>query len=167
MAPVLLFFNTTKNMKQRLQEVRIEDFDIAALRRAAREGRLYVVPAAECEINVEQEVLQYVSRIAEYAAPPYRKCIDEVWRRIVSDSSLSPLLRNRRGAINKYSVTAIALFLFYKGCYDFPTATAVHLQLEGVAKRNKYYTNGSNYNLKREERNTLCSIINEAKKQAM
>ena len=154
-------------MKQRLQEVRIEDFDIAALRRAAREGRLYIVPAAECETNVEQEVLAYMSRIAEYAAPPYRESIDEVWRRIVSDSSLSPLLRNRRGEINKYSVTAIALFLFYKGCYDFPTATAVHLQLEGVAKRNKYYTNGSNYNLKREERNALCSIINDAKMQAM
>ena len=79
---MLLSFNTTKNMKQRLQEVRIEDFDIAALRRAAREGRLYIEPSAECETNMEQEVLAYVSRIADYAAPPYRECIDEMWRRI-------------------------------------------------------------------------------------
>lgn len=59
-------------MKQKLQEVRIEDFDIAALRRAAREGRLYIEPSAECETNIEEEVLSYVSRIAEQAAPPYR-----------------------------------------------------------------------------------------------
>lgn len=166
MAPVLLFFNTTKNMKQRLQRVRIADFDIAALRKAAREGRLYVKPV-ECEINVEQEVLAYVSRIAEYAAPPYRECIGEVWRRIVNEPSLLPLLRGREGVMNKYSVTAIAIFLYNKGCYDFPTATAMHLQLEGVVERNGYYKNSMKYAPDDKGCSALCSIIREASEKKM
>ena len=160
-APVLLFFNPTKNMKQRLQEVRIEDFDITALRRAAREGRLYVVPAPECETNIEHEVLRYVNRIAEYAAPPYRECIDEVWRRIVNDPLLAPLLVSRKEAFNKYSVTAIAVYLHEYGVYQFASATAMHLQLENVKERNKYFKNNSYYAPSGEASRVLRCIVNE------
>ena len=148
-------------MKQRLQRVRIEDFNTATLRRAAREGRLYIVPAAECETNVEQEVLAYVSRIAEYAAPPYRGCIDEMWRRIVNDSSLSPLLKSRKEAFNKYSVTAIAVYLHEYGVYQFASATAMHLTLEATDERNKYYKNYSYYAPNREASRALRCIVNE------
>ena len=148
-------------MKQRLQEVRIEDFDIAALRRAAREGRLYIVPAAECETNIEQEVLAYVSRIAEHAAPPYRGCIDEMWRRIVSDPLLAPLLKSNKEVFNKYSVTAIAVYLHEYGVYQFASATAMHLQLEDTEKRNKYYKNYSYYAPNREASRALRCIVNE------
>lgn len=147
--------------KQQLQEVRIEDFDITALRRAAREGRLYIVPAVECETNVEQEVLAYVSRIAEYAAPPYRECIGEVWRRIVAHPEFVPILASRKEPFNKYVVTAIAIFLYNKGCYDFPTATAMHLQLEGIDERNCYYKNSMKYAPDDKGCSALCSIIRE------
>ena len=161
MAPVLLFFNTTKNMKQRLQEVRIEDFDIAALRRAAREGRLYIVPAAECETGVEQEVLAYVSRIAEYAAPPYRGCIDEVWRRIVKHTELALLPKTRKEPFCKYRVTVIAIYLRNKGVYALDTDTRMHQLLEGLErnKRNHYYTCKAQYALTRQEASLLSSII--------
>ena len=122
----------------------MEDFNIAALRRAAREGRLYIVPAVECETNVEQEVLTYVSRIAEYAAPPYRECIGEVWRRIVSHPQLSSLIGSMK-PFNKYAVTDIAIFLCNRGLYNFDKAVALHLQLEGIEKRNKYYTSRTYY----------------------
>ena len=148
-------------MKQRLQEVRIEDFDIAALRRAAREGRLYIVPAAECKTNIEQEVLAYVSRIAEHAAPPYRGCIDEMWRRIVSDPLLAPLLKSNKEVFNKYSVTAIAVYLHEYGVYQFASATAMHLQLEDTDERNKYYKNCSYYAPNREASRALRCIVNE------
>lgn len=147
-------------MKQRLQKVRIEDFNTAALRKAAREGRLYVKPV-ECETNVEQEVLAYVSRIAEYAAPPYRECIGEVWRRIVAHPQLAPLIKARKGPFCKYAVTAIAIFLYNKGCYDFPTATAMHLQLEGIDERNCYYKNSMKYAPDDKGCSALCSIIRE------
>lgn len=148
-------------MKQKLQQVRIEDFNIAALRRAAREGRLYIAPAVECETNVEQEVLRYVNRIAEYAAPPYRECIGEVWRRIVSDPDLAPLLESRKEAFNKYAVTAICVCLYENGIYEFTSATAMHLQLECSATRNKYYKNCSYYAPGREAIRILHSILNE------
>ena len=148
-------------MKQKLQEVRIKDFDIAALRRAAREGRLYIVPAAECEINIEQEVLSYMSRIAEQAAPPYRECIDEMWRRIVSHPLLAPRLVSRKEAFNKYVVTAIAVYLYENGVYGFASATTMHLQLEGIATRNKYYKNSSYYAPGREAVRILHSIVSE------
>lgn len=148
-------------MKQRLQEVRIEDFDIAALRRAAREGRLYIVPAAECETNMEQEVLAYVSRIADYAAPPYRECIDEMWRRIVNHPLLAPRLVSRKGEFNKYAVTVIAIYLKNKGVYAFDTEVAVHQALEelGEYERNRYYTGRAMYALTMQECRAISSLI--------
>ena len=148
-------------MKQKLQEVRIEDFDIAALRRAAREGRLYIVPAPECETNMEQEVLAYVSRIADYAAPPYGECIDEVWRRIVSHPDLAPLLESRKAPFCKYRVTVIAIYLRNKGVYDIDTDTRLHQLLEGLGKneRNRYYTCKAQYPLSPRDINRLSAII--------
>lgn len=151
-------------MKQRLQQVRIEDFDIAALRRAAREGRLYIEPSAECETDMEQEVLAYVSRIADYAAPPYRECIDEVWRRIVKHPLLAPLLVSRKEAFNKYSVTNIAIFLRNQEIYTMRSDVALHLLLEGIEKRNTYYTGRAQYSLNTKP---LFSIVSELKKGQM
>ena len=148
-------------MKQRLQEVRIEDFDIAALRRAAREGRLFVMPVPECENNIEHEVLAYVSRIAEQDAPPYRECIDEMWRRIVNHPLLAPRLVSRKEAFNKYVVTAIAIYLRNKGVYDIDTDTRLHQLLEGLGKneRNRYYTCKAQYSLTPHDINRLSAII--------
>ena len=148
-------------MKQRLQEVRIEDFDIAALRRAAREGRLFVMPAPECETNIEHEVLRYVASIAPYAALEYRGCIDEVWRRIVSHPDLAKQVGSMH-PFNKYTVTAIAIYLNNQGLYIFDSGIALHLQLEGIAKRNKYYTSGSYYE---PNAKALRSIVKEVQKE--
>ena len=149
-------------MKQQLQQVRIEDFNTAALRKAAREGRLYVIPAAECETNVEQEVLAYVSRIAEYAAPQYRECIGEMWKRIVNDPLLAPLLMTRKEPFCKYAVTAIAILLNNRGVYTYSSGVALHLQLEEVAERNKYYKNYMKYAPDNKGYCALCGIIREA-----
>ena len=46
---------------------------------------------------------------------------------------------------NKYSVTDIAIFLCNRGLYNFDKAVALHLQLEGIEKRNKYYTSRAYY----------------------
>lgn len=154
-----------KNMKQRLQQVRIEDFNIAALRKAAREGRLYIEPAAECETNIEHEVLDYVSRIEPYAAPEYRECIQEVWRRIVKHPLLAPKIKKGDEPFNKYVVTAIAIFLHESKVYTFATATAMHLQLEGISTRNKYYKNATYYAPSGKEGGALRAILHDLKAQ--
>lgn len=148
--------------KQHLQEVRPEDFNIAALRRAAREGRLYIVPAVECEINIEEHVLSYVAAIEPYAAPQYRACIGEVWRSIVRHPDLSPLLASRKEAFCKYAVTAIAMNLNNRGVYTFATATELCRQLEGGEKRSIYYRNAMKYAPGMKGSKALCGIIHEA-----
>lgn len=152
-------------MKQRLQKVRIEDFDITALRRAAREGRLYMVPAPECETNIEHEVLRYVSRIAEWAAPQYKERIHEVWRRIVNHPDLAPLLASRKEPFNKYAVTAIAVFLNNRRVYTYNSGIALHLQLEGIAERNSYYKNSVKYAPVGRGYEALCGILRDALKK--
>lgn len=152
-------------MKQRLQKVRIEDFDITALRRAAREGRLYMVPAPECETNIEHEVLRYVSRIAEWAAPQYKERIHEVWRRIVNHPDLAPLLKSRKEPFNKYAVTAIAVFLNNRRVYTYNSGIALHLQLEGIAERNSYYKNSVKYAPVGRGYEALCGILRDALKK--
>lgn len=132
-------------MKQRLQRVRMEDFDIAALRRAAREGRLYLEPSPECESSIEDEVLSYVGTIEGHAAPPYAGRVGELWGRIVRHPQLAPLLASRKEAFNKYAVTAITVYLYESGVYEFASATAMHLCLEGIDHRNRYYKNASYY----------------------
>ena len=119
------------------------------------------MPAPECETSVEQEVLAYVSRIADYAAPPYRECIDEVWRRIVSHPLLAPRLVSRKEAFCKYRVTVIAIYLRNKGVYDIDTDTRLHQLLEGLGKneRNRYYTCKAQYPLTPLDINRLSAII--------
>ena len=151
-------------MKQELQRVRLEDFNTAALRKAAREGRLYIEPAAEYETNVEQEVLTYVSRIAEYTAPPYRECIDEMWRRIVAHPSLAPTLASRKEPFNKYVVTSIAIFLRNQRVYTLGSDVALHLELEGIKERNSYYTARNNY---KTDTGALFRIVSELKNGQM
>lgn len=147
--------------KQKLQEVRIEDFNIAALRKAAREGRLYIEPAAECETNIEHEVFDYVSRIEPYAAPEYRKCIQEVWRRIVNHPDLAKGIASMK-PFNKYTVTHIAIFLRSQGIYTFSSDVALHLQLEGITERNTYYTGRAYYT---PDTLPLFTIVGELKKK--
>ena len=148
-------------MEQRLQKVRIEDFNVAALRKAAREGRLYIEPAVECQINVEELVLKYVTAIEANVTSSYRDIIREVWRLIVSHPQIAPMVSKIK-PFNKYTVTSIAIYLNNQGFYAFSTATALHLQLEHTKKRNRYYTSASYYE---PDMKALRQIIQEVKQR--
>ena len=54
---------------KKLQQVRIEDFDVAALRKAAREGRLYIQPARQTDDEVRSIVLTMASRLDKCVTP--------------------------------------------------------------------------------------------------
>ena len=80
----------------------------------------------------------------------------------MNDPLLAPLLVSRKEAFNKYSVTAIAVYLHEDGVYQFASATAMHLQLEDTDERNKYYKNYSYYAPNREAICALRSIVKQS-----
>ena len=82
--------------KRQLLEVSIEDFDIALLRQAAREGRLFIAPEGSASgkqtpDNRQQlvaSILTYVQPIAEYSTCPR---VGEIWEAVLNDDRLAPL----------------------------------------------------------------------------
>ena len=146
--------------KQQLTEVRPEDFDAAALMRAAREGRLFVAPARERQPLTE--VLDYVERIREYATTPH---VREIWEAILGQEQLAPLFyftryTSQRGQINWYRVTAVVCLLREQGVYrNDVTALKLHLRLEGTSRRTNRYTGMARYQLDRPELLAVRRIV--------
>ena len=114
---------TTK--KQQLKKVGINDFDIKALRRAAREGRLFVAcnednTQAEDAAAREKalgEILTYIDRISQYAINVH---VREIWDDILHDNELQPLFfftrySKTRGKKKWYRVTAVMCLLYENG----------------------------------------------------
>jgi len=136
--------------KQNLTQVRIEDFNIAALRKAAREGRLFIQPSTVSEEEKQaqslSEILLYVSRIRECADARYLSSIDEIWRLIIHEPAIMACLitsrGKRQGLPNYYRVTSLVNFLLESGVYRKKEFTAVdlHLRLEQTTRRNGHYT---------------------------
>ena len=146
--------------KQQLRKVRPEDFDADALLRAAREGRLFIAPAAERQPLTE--VLDYVERIREYATNPH---VREIWEAILSHEQLAPLFyldryASKRGQINWYRVTAVVIVLREKGVYrQDMTAVQLHKRLEGTNRVTNRYNGISRYLLEQRELNFVRKII--------
>ena len=146
--------------KQQLRKVRPEDFDADALLRAAREGRLFIAPAAEK--HPLTEVLDYVERIREYATNPH---VREIWEAILSHEQLAPLFyltrySHQRGQINWYRVTAVVCLLREKGVYrQDMTAVQLHKRLEGTNRVTNRYNGISRYLLEKRELNFVRKII--------
>ena len=145
---------TTK--KQQLKEVGINDFDIKTLRRAAREGRLFIATTEDDTVRASTadkekaigEILAYVDRISQYAINVH---VREIWNDILHDNQLQPLFfftryGKTRGQINWYRVTAVMCLLYEKGVYrNDMTAIQLHLALEGTTRRNNRYNGISRY----------------------
>lgn len=165
--------------KLKLKRVRIEDFDVEALRRAAREGRLFIAhgegasptscgtgdetAAARRERSVA-EIHSYVDRISEYSTTSH---VHEIWERILSDDRLSPLFfftryTKNRGLVNWYRVTAVVCLLRDNGVYrNDITAVRLHQQLEGSNRRNNRYTGMGRYLLDHGQILIVRGIIKE------
>lgn len=145
-----------KTKKLQLKEVSIKDFDIKALRRAAREGRLFIACNEDDDTSEDAatrekalgEILSYVDRISQYAINVH---VREIWDCILHDNQLQPLFfftryGKTRGQINWYRVTAVMCLLYEKGVYrNDMTAIQLHLALEGATRRNNRYNGISRY----------------------
>ena len=160
--------------KRQLREVSIEDFDIALLRRAAREGRLFIAPEGSAPgeptsdngLQPVADILAYVQPIAEYSSCPR---VGDIWESVLHDDRLAPLFffsryRDSRGKVNWYRVTALVCFMRENGIYnqDIP-AQQLHCILEGTERRTNRYTGMSRYLFERAQIRILREILNKFK----
>ena len=158
--------------KQQLLEVSIEDFDIALLRRAACEGRLFIAPEGSAQgkqptDNSQQlvaSILTYVQPIAAYSSCPQ---VGDIWEAILHDPRLAPLFffqrySSSRGKVNWYRVTALVCLMRENGIYnkDIP-AQRLHCILEGTQRRTNRYTGMSRYLFEYAQIRALREILNK------
>ena len=158
--------------KQQLLEVRIEDFDITILRRAAREGKLFIASDAsalqeQTTFNRQQlvvSILTYVQPIDVYSSCPR---VGDIWRAVLQDPRLAPLFFfsryiRSRGKVNWYRVTALVCLLREMGVYnkDIP-AQKLHCILEGTQYRTNRYTGMNRYLFEHAHIRALSEILNK------
>lgn len=151
--------------KTSLRRLNPKEFDAALLQKLTREGRVYVdVPRVSDKGAYKREVLDYVQAIEDFVADGWRDQIAEVWYAIVDAACFRNTLTMKRGAkaghMNRYAVTNLVCRLQHMGLYRSDVSMlTLHLQLEGVSKRNKYYESSGNYTIDSEARALLKQLL--------
>lgn len=135
-----------------------KEFDANLLRQLTLEGRVYIDVPQVVDKNVyKREILEYVQAIDDYATETWREQIDTLWSTIVDAVCMSDFLVMKKGDMsghmNRYSVTNLVCRMQSLGVYrkDVSMLT-LHLKLEGVTEKNKYYKSSGVYELPREAR---------------
>lgn len=154
-----------------LHRVSIDEFDVATLRRAAREGRLFIHPSSLTDAQRHQqavaELLSYVGRISHCASAPYAKAIGRIWQRIVEHPTVSPLLfitRGRRmGEPNYCRITSLVAYMREHDVYRREEFTTVqlHLLMEQTTRRTNAYTGSATVYFTRDQYRLLDAVIRE------
>ena len=135
------------------------------LEKWCREGKLFVVLETDTDSNAYgREVLDYVRRINAFATENWEGKIDYLWSAIVDAPCFKDILimKNgvQRGHINKYSVTNLVCRMQNVGVYRQDVSMlSLHLMLEGVEKKNKYYKSSGNYELNRDAKAFLRQLL--------
>ncbi len=148
-----------------LRKVHPEDFDVKQLEKWCREGKLFVVLEPDTDSNAYgREVLDYVQRINGFATENWKEKIDNLWNAIVEAPCFKDILMMKngvqRGHINKYSVTNLICRMQNTGVYRQDVSMlSLHLKLEGVEKKNKYYKSSGNYELSRDAKACLRQLL--------
>ena len=108
-----------------LKRVRPEDFDVAELLQAAREGKLIIdiTIGSIDRKTVKENVRAYVRRIDSLVTPPFRASIDALWDDVFSCDELMALLMPKPKArkcrdFDKYSVMRMIGVLRENGVYE-------------------------------------------------
>jgi len=135
-----------------------DEFDVALLEQLTREGRVYVdAPQVIDKDAYKREILDYVRAIDEFVTEKWKGKIGWLWTSIVEDECFREELTMKRapqtGHMNRYVVTNIVCRMQNGGVYRSGNVSmlSLHLRLEGVAKKNKYYTCCGNYSLMSKE----------------
>ena len=151
--------------KTSLRRLSPKEFDAALLEKLTREGRVYVnLPRKINRDAHAQEILNYVQAIRDCASEPWRDKIDALWQEILDYDCLVDFLTMKRGAcaghINRYAVTLLVNRMLNCGIYrkDLSMLT-LHLKLEKVERKNKYYTSCGNFTLSTDVRQVLRKLF--------
>lgn len=87
-------------MEAKFKQVTLSDFNMAALKKAAREGRLFIKPSSLSPEEVRErslnEILQYVGRIDSCASPQYACHIRELWHEILLYNEIADSMTTTR-----------------------------------------------------------------------
>ena len=144
--------------KSSLRRLSPKEFDENLLRKWTLEGRVYIdVPQVVDKNAYKREILEYVQAIDDYATETWREQIDTLWSTIVDAVCFSDSLVMKKGKqsghMNRYTVTNLVCRMQSLGVYrkDVSMLT-LHLKLEGVTEKNKYYKSSGVYELPREAR---------------
>ncbi len=135
-----------------------KEFDANLLRQLTLEGRVYIdMPQVMDKNAYKREILDYVHSIDNYATEMWKGQMDAVWNTIVNATCFSDSLVMKKGKqtghMNRYTVTNLVCRMQSLGVYrkDVSMLT-LHLKLEGVTEKNKYYKSSGVYELPREAR---------------
>ena len=157
----------------KLVRVREEMFQqVEALRQAAREGRLFILPAEVINTSKREEsiqaILTYVARIDDCAEEAYRPHIRAIWEAILRSEKLGDLFFLYRytqtsGNPNWYRVTAAVEVLQQKRVYrpEF-SLPDLHRRMELLKPDDKpksSYSSKDRYCLNRREKEELSNLV--------
>lgn len=132
-----------KKQNLNLMAVSLEDFDAKSLRRAAREGRLFI------------------------ALPDDEPKSADIWQAILHDADLSPLFfltryRSTRGKINWYRVMVVVCLLRERGIYrEDISAKELCKYIEGALQSHTHYSGMGRYLLELHQRRILYRILDK------
>ena len=148
-----------------LKRVQPKDFDAALLKRLCREGKLFVYLEPEIDEDMfRHEVLDYVQKINGFVSDDWKEEIDNLWKTIVEESCFQDCLIMKNGLqaghMNRYCVTNLICRLQNAGVYRQDVSMlSLHLKLEGIEKKNKFYKSSGNYELNRDARAFLRELL--------
>lgn len=153
----------------------VEEFDLAAIRAAFREGRLYIRPAVRTALEIREDgiraIMEYVSRIDGCASELYRTSVHDIWHHVVHAPELAELFfltryANSRGQVNWYRVNVVICLLHELGVYrkEFTTVD-LHRQCEGKTKISQHYLGMYRYQLETHYRSIFRHLLDDFAKK--
>ena len=153
--------------KSSLRRLSPKEFDANLLRQLTLEGRVYIdMPQVMDKNAYKREILDYVHSIDNYATEMRKGQMDAVWNTIVDAECFSDSLVMKKGKqtghMNRYTVTNLVCRMQSLGVYrkDVSMLT-LHLKLEGVTEKNKYYKSSGVYELPREARMFIRELFSK------
>ena len=109
----------------KLKQVTPDDFDVEALRAAARKGLLFigVSEKSASKEEIKHEVRAYVARIGPFVSKGFRSSVDDLWEQILTSDDfvtfLTPGSKAKKCKVfDKYSVMRIIGVLREKDVYE-------------------------------------------------
>ena len=157
----------------KLVRVREEMFQqVEALRQAAREGRLFILPAEEINASKREEsiqaILTYVARIDDCGEDADRAPIRASWEAILRSEQLKNLFVLQRGEKKRvnpsyYRVTVTVEYLQAIGVYKTNILLPdLHRKMEQIKSNDPtepHYLSKSNYPLDDSGKSTISDIV--------